>query len=172
MADKIKPTEKTEEKMEEKKTETKIEEKKTQEAKKEIKLKKTEVVARGLDIHASLKQCMYISRFIKNKKIDAAINDLEDVIKLKKIVPFKGEIPHRKGKGMMSGRYPINASKIIISILKGLKGNALASSMDLEKTKICYASPSWASLPAKRRGGRFKRVNIVLKAKEFQEAAE
>jgi ribosomal protein L22 len=115
---------------------------------------------------------MCISRFIKNKKIDAAIRDLEEVIKLKKIVPFKGEIPHRKGKGMMSGRYPINVSKIIISVLKGLKGNALASSMDLEKTKICYASPSWASLPAKRSGGRFKRVNIILKAREFQEAAE
>jgi ribosomal protein L22 len=160
MADEIKP---------------KVEEKKVEEVKPEVKsevkkeatkvVKKDEAIALGKNLHASMKQCKYICKVIKKKSIDEAINYLEDVAKKKKLIPFKGEIPHR-GKGIMSGRYPVNASKLIINVLKGLKGNVLANQMDLDKTKIYYASASWASRPSKKGGGRFKRTNVILKAKE------
>jgi len=166
MTDKEKP--KTEDKKEIKNEEPKAEAK-TEKKAEEKKPNKTEVFARGLNLHASKKHLMYISRFIKNKTIDNAISDLQEVIKLKKAVPFRGEIPHRKGKGIMSGRYPVNASKLIINILKGLKGNAISSGMDLDKTKIYFASPNWASRPYKRGGMRFKRANILIKAKLFEE---
>jgi len=147
-------------------------EEKTNNKSEEKKPKKTEVIARGLNLHASKKHLMYISRFIKNKTIDQAISDLQEVIKLKKAVPFKGEIPHRKGKGIMSGRYPVNASKLIINVLKGLKGNAISAGMDLDNTRIYFASPNWASRPYKRGGMRFKRANILIKAKLFEEIKE
>jgi hypothetical protein len=51
--------------------------------------------------------------------------------------------------------------------LKGLKGNALVNSMDLEKTRIYTASTSWASRPARRGGKHAKRSNVILKAKEI-----
>ena len=159
--------EKVEHKIEEKK-EMKKEEKQEpkKEEKKEVKVvKKEEAITKGNNLHASMRQCMYICRFIKNKSIDDAIKDLEDVILYKKIVPFKGEIPHRKGK-IMSGRYPINASKLFIPILKTLKGNVLVNKMDLDKTQIYFASACYASRPSKKGGGRFKRANLVLKAKE------
>lgn len=152
-----KPEAKMEEKAEEKKVEKKVEQKIT---------KKEEAIARGLDLHASKKHCMYICSFIKGKKIDQAIKDLESVIKLKLAVPFKGEIPHRKGKGMMSGRYPQKTAKQFISILKALRGNVLVNSMDLDKARITIASANWASLPAKRGGARFKRSHVLLIAKE------
>ena len=153
-----KPTGKVEAKPEEKKPEKK-------EEKKEIP-KKEEAVANGINLHASKKNCMYICRFIKNKTIDFAIKDLEDVIKMKKAVPFKGEIPHRKGKGMMSGRYPVKASKLFINLLKSLKGNVLVNGLDLDRTRISMASASWAARPLRRGGRQFKRTNIILKAKE------
>ena len=128
--------------------------------------KKDEAVTRGTNLHASMKQCMYICTYIKGKSIDEAIKDLEDVIKFKKVIPFKGEIPHRKGK-IMSGRWPINSCKIFIPILKTLKGNVLANKMELDKTKIYFGCACYASRPSKRGGGRFKRANLVLKAKEF-----
>ncbi len=131
-------------------------------------VKKDEAIALGKNLHASMKQCMYICKFIKKKSIDEAINYLQEVIKMKKLIPFKGEIPHRHAEGIMSGRYPVNASKLMINILKGLKGNVLANQMDLDKAKIYYASASWASRPSKRGGGRFKRTNVILKAKEMQ----
>ena len=127
--------------------------------------KKEEAIAKGNNLHVSMKQCMYICRFIKGKTIDQSIRELEGVLKLKTIIPFSGEIPHRKGK-IMSGRYPINASKLFIPLLKTLRGNVLANQMDLDKTRIFFASSSFASRPSKRGGGRFKRANIILKAKE------
>lgn len=133
-------------------------------------LKKNEAMARGRSIPVSKRQCMYISSFIKNKKIDEAILDLEKVIKFKKAVPFKGEIPHRKG--MMSGRYPIKASKIFIKILRGLKGNALVNGLDLEKTKITLASANWASRPRRREGTTAKRTHVLIKATEVEQLGE
>jgi large subunit ribosomal protein L22 len=155
-----------EEKPVETKVEAKSEEKKVEKAAPKI-VKKDEAVALGRNLHVSKKQCMYICAFIKNKSIETAIKDLEDVIKMKRVVPFKGEIPHRSEPGVMSGRYPISASKIFIPILKGLRGNVLVNQMDLDRAKICFASATWASRPSKRGGGRFKRANVILKAKEF-----
>ncbi|MEK6892966.1 MAG: hypothetical protein AABX07_02075 [Nanoarchaeota archaeon] len=147
------PTEKTEEK-----------EKKPKEA---VKVKKEEAIAKGLNLHASKKHCMYICSFIKNKSIDWAILELQKVIQLKRPIPFKGEIPHRSYPGMMSGRYPVSASKQFINILKALKGNVIANGMELEKTRIYFGSANWASRPQKRGGARFKRTHVLLKAKEF-----
>ncbi len=140
------------------------------EEKKEIKskIKKEEAIARGLGMHSSKKHCMYICRFIKNKSVDKAISDLEDVIKFKKAVPFKGEIPHRKGR-MMSGRYPVKTAKFFIKLLKGLKGNALVNNIDIEKARIAFALANWASRPQRREGRRAKRANVVLKLRELGE---
>jgi len=130
-------------------------------------VKKEEAIAKGLNLHASKKHCMYICSFIKNKSIDKALSELQEVIKLRRPIPFKGEIPHRHDDGMMSGRYPVNASKQFIYILKALKGNAINNSLELEKTKIYFASANWASRPQKRGGARFKRTNVLLKVREF-----
>ena len=42
---------------------------------------------------------------------------------------MKGEISHRKGK-MMSGKFPVRASKEFIILLKSLLGNANQNDMD------------------------------------------
>ena len=149
-------------------TETK-EEKKDTSKKTAPKVKKEEAIAHGYSLGMSLKHSMYIGQFIKRKTVDQAIADLIQVTKLKKIVPFKGEIPHRKGKGMMSGRYPVFASRHFISVLKGLRGNIMANGMDLDKTVIYSVNPSWASRPARRGGVHAKRVNMLIKAKEMKE---
>jgi len=165
---------KTEEKKEEKmenKMETKTEEKKEEkvEKKPEKKIaKKEEAVARGVSLPLSKKHSMYICSFIKNKTVDTAIKELNEVLLFKRAIPFKGEIPHRHDLGMMSGRYPIKAVTHFIQVLKGLRGNILANGMDLEKSKIYIASANWASRPARRGGMRFKRAHIILKAKEME----
>ncbi|MEK6855220.1 MAG: hypothetical protein AABX73_03280 [Nanoarchaeota archaeon] len=129
------------------------------------KAKKKEAIARGASLPISKKHSIYLCRFIKNKDINSAIKKLEGVSKFKEAVPFKGEIPHRKG--MMSGRYPINASIQFISLLKGLRGNSITNGLDLEKTRIYFASATWASRPARSGGRHAKRTNVILKAKEF-----
>ncbi len=159
-----------EEKKEEKSAQIQNQEIKKEEKKQTKKIqKKEEAIARGRSIPVSKRQCMYISQFIKNKSIDKAITDLEEVIKFKRAVPFKGEIPHRKGKLMMSGRYPIKASKYFIKILKGLRGNALINGMDLEKTKIISGSANWASRPMRKEGRKAKRTHVLIKAMEAEQ---
>ena len=76
-------------------------------------------------------------------------------------VPMKGEIPHKKG--IMSGRYPVNAAERILKLLRSLKSNAIVNELELEKCKLsCIAN--LASRPYKRFGrGRLKRTNITLK---------
>lgn len=130
------------------------------------KTKKEVVTARGLSLAASKKVCMYIARYVRGKTIDQAIADLEDVRKYKKVVPYKGEIPHRSTPGIMSGRYPIKVAGTIIQVLKGLRGNALVNGMDLHKTRITGGSASWASRPGKRGGARFKRAHVTFTAQE------
>jgi len=130
--------------------------------------KKDEAVANGKNFPVSKKQCMYICKFIKNKSIDLAILDLNKVIKMKKAVPFKGEIPHRKGMSS-PGRYPVKAAGYFINLLKGLKGNVIVNSMDLDKTRITIASASWANRPMRPHGKSAKRTNVILKAVEVKE---
>ncbi len=133
-------------------------------------IKKDKAIARGEGLHISKRHGMYICNFIRGKTIDSAIENLEKVILLKKAVPFKGEIPHRKGKGMMSGRYPVSAANIFIPMLKSLKGNVIVNGMDLSKTIISSASTHLAPRPARRGGEYGKRAHVILEAKEIVEA--
>ena len=148
---------------EKKDTEIKTEEKK--EKKKQVIIKKDKAIVRGINLHISTKHSMAIGRFIKGKKTQEAIKDLEKVVKLKKVVPMKGEIPHRHGKGIMSGRYPVNAAKVFIKLLKTLEGNARVNGLG-ENSKIIFTNPSIASRPYGRFGAhRKKRTNVIIEVK-------
>ena len=162
-------------KQENKTENVKIEEQKTVEAKEEQRsqiqnsknseksksAKKTEAVVNGKDLPVSIKHAVALCNFIKGKEIDRAISELEEVARLKKAVPMRGEIPHRRG--MMSGRYPTKAAGIFIKLLKSLKSNAMVNEMELEKYKL-HAIPNLAPRPFRRFGqGRFKRCHVAIK---------
>jgi len=128
-------------------------------------VKKTEAIVNGISVPISTKHSIAICRFIKHKKIETAIKDLEDVLMYKKAVPMKGEIPHRKGKGMMSGRYPKNAVESFINLLKSLLANSNAN--ELENPVIKEAFANFAQRPAGRFGRtKKKRTHIKIVAKE------
>lgn len=149
-------------KKEEKKTEAKPEK---EEKKKPQKIKKTEVFARGVNIPVSTKDAVAVCRFIKNKRIGDALRELEQIRKGKKAVPMKGEIPHRKGKGMMSGRFPKKTAEHFIIILKGLAANANIG--DMEEPIITEAMANFASRPYGRFGRtQKKRTHIKIIARE------
>jgi len=84
--------------------------------------KKTEAKVDVKDIPISTKVSAAICKFIKNKEIRKAVNDLDRVINKKMAVPMKGEYPHRKG--IMSGKYPVKAAKEFKRILRSLGANA------------------------------------------------
>lgn len=142
-------------------------EKKTEKKPEVKKPKKTEAVVNAKNIPISTKDSAAICRFIKNKKIENAIAELEQVLRLKKAVPMKGEIPHRKGKGMMSGRFPKKASQNFIKLLKSLSANATYNG--LEEPVIVEAIANIGARPYGKFGGvRKKRTHIKLKAIEIK----
>lgn len=128
--------------------------------------KKDHAIARNEGVHISKRHGMYICSFIKGKTIDSAIKELEEVIILKRAIPFKGEIPHRKGD-MMSGRYPVAASKIFIPMLKNLKGAVLYNGMDITKTRISSAFTNFSPRPQRRGGTKGKRASVTIEAREI-----
>ncbi len=128
------------------------------------KIKKDFSVVNAKNIPVSTKQCISICRFVKRKRIGDAIRDLEKVSQLKKAVPMKGEIPHRKGK-MSSGRYPQKAAKHFIIVLKSLAGN----SSEMNDPIITEAIANFGSRPLGRFGRiKKKRTNIKLVAREIK----
>ncbi|MEK6894732.1 MAG: hypothetical protein AABX10_04685 [Nanoarchaeota archaeon] len=146
------------------KTEHKHEEKKEKIEVKKV--KKDHAIARNEGVHISKRHGIYICSFIKGKTIDRAIKELEEVIILKRAIPFKGEIPHRKGD-MMSGRYPVAASKIFISMLKNLKGAVLYNGMDITKARISSAYTNFSPRPQRRGGAKGKRASVTIEAREI-----
>ncbi|MEK6820459.1 MAG: uL22 family ribosomal protein [Nanoarchaeota archaeon] len=148
----------------ENKAEQQREDKKKADKKIEIK-KKSEAVARSKDLNISTKQASAICNFIRGKSIEKAAEGLEQVAKLKMAIRMKGELPHRKGKGMERGRYPMKASLVFIKILKSLAANSSVNG--LENPYIATAKADIASRPFKRFGSkRFKRTHVYLIAKE------
>jgi ribosomal protein L22 len=149
---------KTEKSKEEEKKETKKDEKKSEVSKGP---KKKEAVINGRDLRISTKHAIAVCNFIRNKNVDRAIVELEQVGNMKKPIPMKGEIPHKKG--IMSGRYPINAVKAFIRLLKSVKANAIVNELELEKVNI-YCMANVASRPAKRFGQmKHKRSHVQIK---------
>lgn len=149
--------------------ESKLEEKKEQEKKKPIQkkpvIKKTKAIVNSFNIPISTKHSTATCRFIKNKKIENAIADLEQVLIHKKTIPMKGEIPHRKGKRIMSGRYPKKATEYFIKLLKNLLANANIN--ELDNPVITEAVANIGSRPFGRFGSvRKKRTHVKIKAEE------
>lgn len=156
----------SEEKTEGKKAEeTKVEEKKEEKKKEVKKTKKDEAIVNGVSLPISTKDSVAICRFIKGKTIEKAIADLEEVLKFKKAIPMKGEIPHRKGKGIMAGRYPVKPVEHFIILLKTLGANANVNGV--EEGIIVEAIPNRASRPYGRFGSiKRKRTHVKIKVME------
>jgi ribosomal protein L22 len=170
------PVKKDEEKLKEDKIEgtEEVKTKKTEEGKTEEKkekkpaqiVKKDFVVVNAKSVPVSTKYAIAICKFIKNKKIKDARKELEEVGKLKKSIPMKGEFGHRRGSGKVAsgeGKFPVRSSKYFITLLKSLAGNA--TNHDILDPIISEAIANRASAPAGRFGRwKRKRTHIMLKA--------
>lgn len=142
----------------------KKEEKKEEKKPQKNKIKRSEALMNSYNVPVSTKKSMAICKFIKGKTIESAQKYLEEVTKERKVIPMKGEIPHRKGR-IMSGRYPVNTAKHFIPLLKSLAGNATMNGID--DPIIVEAVANKAPRPYGRFGmWKRKRSHIKLIARE------
>ena len=158
--------EKVEKKMDDKKieTETKKKEEKKIVKTKEV-LKKDVAVANGFSLRISPKQSKYVMRIIRGKSPSAAVARLQAVLDEKRPVPMAGlEVGHKKGKGLAGGKWPKNACKGIMEIVKQAGANAVVAG--IEAPVIPIAKADRAAAPLKKGGRKAKRAHIHIEITE------
>lgn len=99
--------------------------------------------AMGTEFHISPKHALEICNFIKGMRVEAAEAYLEDVIALKRPIPFKRhnkKIPHRRGlTGWDAGRYPQKAARAVLGVLINAASNAEYKGLDPAEMRISHA---------------------------------
>ena len=91
----------------------------------------------------SHKHAREIAVKIKGMSIETARDYLQDVVRLKRAVPFKrynNEVGHKSDTGVMAGRYPQKAATEFIKLIDNLESNAEYRGMDLDRLKIINAT--------------------------------
>ena len=91
----------------------------------------------------SHKHAREIAVKIKGMSIESARDYLQDVIRLKRAVPFRryhNEVGHKSDTGVMGGRYPQKAANEFVKLLDNLESNAEYRGMDLDRLKIINAT--------------------------------
>jgi large subunit ribosomal protein L22 len=86
--------------------------------------------------------------------VDRAKTYLEEVIDMKRIVPFKRyrrKVGHRSDlKGWDAGRYPVKAAEKILRLLESLEKNAENKGLEVDRLLLTHA--------AAQRGRKLKRI--------------
>ena len=99
--------------------------------------------AMGMELHISPKHAREICRTLKGMRASLARTYLEDVIALKRSIPFKRyrrNVAHRHGLvGWDAGRYPEKAAKAVLVVLDNALANAEYKGMESEKMRIYHA---------------------------------
>jgi large subunit ribosomal protein L22 len=99
--------------------------------------------AMGMELHISPKHAREICRTLRGMRANLARVFLEDVIALKKPVPFKRyrrNVAHRHGMvGWDAGRYPEKAAKAVLDVLDNALANAEYKGMESDKMRIYHA---------------------------------
>ena len=99
--------------------------------------------AMGMELHISPKHAREICRTLRGMRAQAALTYLEDVIALKRAVPFKRynrNVAHRHNLlGWDAGRYPQKAAKEVLTVLKNAVANAEYKGMESDRLRIFHA---------------------------------
>ena len=94
------------------------------------------------EVSISPKHAVEIAREIRGMMVEDARRYLEDVVNMKRAVPFKRynrKVPHRRGLNKWhSGRYPVKAAKFFLKLLDNLENNAEFKGLDTSRLKIIH----------------------------------
>lgn len=128
--------------------------------------------AKANDLHISTKHSVEICRYLRYKTTEAAKKFLEEVIALKKPVPFKRykrNVGHKAG--MAAGRYPQKAANEVLKLVKAAETNAQFKGLNTSNLKITKILANKASIPLTGRRHRTatKRTHLEIEVMETKE---
>ncbi len=112
------------------------------------------VIASGRELNISPKHSREICNSIKGMLVSKAIDYLEEVVDMKRSVPFKRhhkKVGHRSDlKGWDVGRYPQKAAGEILKVVKALEKNAEFKDLEVDRLLLFHA--------AAQKGRKIKRI--------------
>ncbi len=150
-----------------------VETPKSVEEKKEEKISTEEHIAKAKakDLSVSTKHCIEICSYLRYKTTAFSKRFLEEVIAIKKPVPFKKfkkNVGHKPG--MAAGRFPEKAAKEVLKLIKSVEANAQNKGLNTSSLKIIKMLANKAAVPVT--GGRHrtgtKRTHLEIEVKEVK----
>lgn len=103
-------------------------------------------IASGRDLKVSHKNTREVTNTIKGMTLERAKSYLEEVILMKRAVPFKRhnkKVGHRRGLALFkwhSGRFPEKSARLVYEVLSNAEANAEYKGLDTEKCRIIHAA--------------------------------
>ena len=97
--------------------------------------------ARGIELRISPKKTYEVLNAIRGMPVEDAKSLLEDVLELKRAIPFRRynqEVAHKKRTG--PGRYPKKVAKQVLQVLQNAESNAEYEGMDTDGLFVRVAS--------------------------------
>lgn len=98
-------------------------------------------IASGRDLRVSYKDTVEVLDAIRGRKLEEAKRILEDVIAMRRPVPYRrfhGKVGHRKGMG--PGRFPVKAAKAVLRVLENAEANAEFKGLDTSRLWVVHAA--------------------------------
>ncbi|TEU10971.1 50S ribosomal protein L22 [Candidatus Bathyarchaeota archaeon] len=99
-------------------------------------------IASGRDLRISPKASREICHYIKGMRLDKAKEVLQEVIELKRPIPYrrhKKKVAHRKGvEGFDAGRFPQKAAGAVLKLLDSVEANAEFKGLYTDRLKIIH----------------------------------
>lgn len=144
----------------------------------------TTAKASGREVPVKPKHGVNIARFVKGKDVAHARAYLEDVIAKRRSIPFVTHNRHVKHRRDISGpgKFPVNAAKAFLSILKDAEANAEYKGLDPEEMYVWHAvchrgRPLYGTMPrAYGRATQWQKttshIEIILKESSGEDAGE
>lgn len=101
--------------------------------------------AKANELNMSPKHSIEIATFIRHQRVNDAIAYLNEVVGLKKAIPFRRfnrNVAHKRSLpgNWDAGRYPVKASKAYIRVLESVKKNAEYIGLDADNLEIIHVS--------------------------------
>jgi len=97
----------------------------------------------GKDLRVSYKNSIEVCRAVRGMPVEDAKKFLEEVIEKQVPIPYlkhKRHINHRKGPGFGPGKFPVNAAKAILDLIKVAENNAEYKGLDPDNMVVAHIS--------------------------------
>jgi len=95
------------------------------------------------EVDVSPKEARELAVYLKGKTLDAARDELQEVIAMKRLIPFRrynSKMAHHPVDGFRTGRYPVKAARLYLKLLDNVEAAAEFRGFDPSKMVLVHVA--------------------------------